>query len=96
MMIIANLKRLTNKLVKDKNNNVVILQFPNLPLIGWFVLILFAQFVPSGLLKTGFENLSSALLFVWAYLEITQGASYARRLLGVVVITVVISGYFRT
>jgi len=79
---------------KDKDDNVIIGQFPNLPLIGWFVCMVITLFIPLGFLKTGFYNLSNAFLFLWAYLEITQGVNYFRRLLGVIVMTIIITAYF--
>jgi len=50
--------------------------------------------VVSGHLKTGFELLGSAFLFTWAYLEITSGVTYFRRLLGVAAIAIVGFGFF--
>jgi len=34
----------------------------------------------------GFGFLASSFLFMWAYLELTQGASYFRRFLGLIVL----------
>ena len=82
------------KLFTDKNGKVVIFQPPNLPLIGWLVCMIVALLLPIGFLKNGFMNLSGAFLFLWAYQEITQGASYFRRSLGVVALLIVLSGYF--
>jgi hypothetical protein len=86
--------KIINKLFCDKNNNLVLWQFPNPPIIGWFVFMVVAYFIPSGILKTGFASLSSAFLFLWAYLEITQGVNYFRRLLGVIIMLAVVFGYF--
>jgi len=87
-----------NKLVKkfftDKNGKLVLGQPPNLPIIGWFVCMVVALILPVGFLKNGFMNLSTAFLFLWSYLEITQGASYFRRFLGVVVLSVVVGAFF--
>lgn len=89
------IKRLFDCLLRDKDGHVVVGQFPNLPLIGWFLFMIVANFIPAGWAKHGLENLSTAFLFVWAYLEITQGSSLLRRLLGVAVIATVLQGYFR-
>ncbi len=91
----TNFKRLANKLVRDKNNEIVWWQFPNPPLMGWFVFLVLAQVIAPGSLRTGLTQLSGGLLFVWAYLEITQGVTYFRRLLGVIVFLAVLVGYFR-
>ena len=96
MNMIATIKHLIDKIIRDKDNNVVLMQFPNPPLIGWLIFLIIAQFVPSGFFKIGFTNLSGGLLFVWSYLEITQGSSYARRLLGAVVMISVLLGFFQT
>jgi len=91
----TNFKHLVNKLVRDKNNKIVWWQFPNPPLMGWFVFLVLAQVVAPGPFRTGFAQLSGGFLFVWAYLEIIQGATYFRRLLGVAVLLAVLVGYFR-
>ena len=87
----------TNKtgFFKDKNGQFVIWQSPNIPIYGWIAFKLLSMLVASGYLKTGFENLSSAALFTWAYLEVYSGMSYFRRLLGVVVLVSIVIGYFR-
>ena len=88
------INKLVDKFFHDKNNNLVLWQFPNPSIICWFVFMLISYIIPSGILKTGFASLSSAFLFLWAYLEITQGVSYFRRFLGVIIILIVIFGYF--
>jgi hypothetical protein len=50
--------------------------------------------IPAGVINAGFANLSTAFLFTWAYLEITQGASYFRRVLGAVVLAGVLMSFF--
>ena len=91
----TNFKHLVNKLVRDKNNKIVWWQFPNPPLMGWFIFLVLAQIVAPGSLRTGFAQLSTGFLFVWAYLEITQGTTYFRRLLGGAILLAVLVGYFR-
>lgn len=80
---------------KDADGNVAIWQAPNIPLYGWFMFKVLAVVVAAGRLHSGFNLLSTALLFTWAYLEITSGVNYFRRLLGLIVITAIIVGYFR-
>lgn len=91
----ANFKHLVNKLVRDKNNTIVWWQFPNLPLMGWFVFFVLAQVVVPGPFRTGFAQLSGGFVFVWAYLEVTQGVTYLRRALGGVVLLAIMASYFR-
>lgn len=80
---------------KDKHGHIVLWQWPNLPIYGWIIFKLLALVVASGQLKTGCEELSVAFLFVWAFLEITQGVNYFRKLLGLVVLLGIIASYFR-
>jgi hypothetical protein len=89
------IKQLVNTFIRDKNGVIVLWQFPNVPLIGWFVCLVVGYLIPSGPLKNGFEHLSGAFLFVWAYLEITQGTTYLRRSLGVAVLLIILAGFFR-
>ncbi len=88
------LESFINKFFKDKNNKIVLFQPPNIPIIGWFVFMVISLLLPSGSMEAGFANISKAFLFLWAYMEITDGASYFRRFLGVVVILLVIKSYF--
>jgi hypothetical protein len=89
-----HIKRIINKFLQDKNGVVVLIQPPNLPIVGWFVFMVVGTTLSDTLLKKGFIALSGAFLFVWAYLEITQGVTYLRRLLGVVIVVVIIVSYF--
>ncbi len=79
---------------KDSNGRWAIVQFPNPLLITWlfFMFILVASSDDS--LKGGVQQLASALLLVWAYLEVTTGDSNFRKLLGGIVLLIVMYGYF--
>ncbi len=89
-----NIRQLAHAFIRDKNNNVAIWQYPNPPIIGWFVCAVAAHFFRMGNLHTGLATLGTTLLFVWAYLEISQGASYFRRVLGLVVALTIAVRYF--
>ncbi len=93
--MLTKTKRLANQFIRDKNNHVVVGQFPNVPLLGWFVCMIISHVISPGFLKTGLADLSIAFLFTWAYLEIAQGATYFRRLLGIIVMITVLVSYFR-
>lgn len=69
------------------------MQRPNLPIILWFIFLVAGRVLDGGHLGNGVEFLSSAALVVWAYLEITEGASYFRRSLGAVIMAAVIVGH---
>jgi uncharacterized membrane protein YecN with MAPEG domain len=89
-----NIQHLINKSIRDKNNRVAIWQRPNLLIIGWFICAAASHLLHAKSLHSGFANLSSAFLFAWAYLEVAQGASYFRRLLGAVVFITIVVHYF--
>lgn len=89
-----SVQRLINTFVRGKNNKVVIWQRPNLPILGWFACTIAAHLIHGQRWHTGFSSLATALLSVWAYLEITQGASYFRRFLGLLVATAIVAHYF--
>lgn len=44
-----NMQRLANKFVRDTHNNVVIWQYPNPPIIAWFICAVAAHFFRSGI-----------------------------------------------
>lgn len=80
---------------KDDKGHVVLFSWPNIPLASWILFNLLSFLVSAGHTKTGFETLSTAALFTWAYLEITSGVSYFRRVLGAVVMYAVVVGFFK-
>jgi hypothetical protein len=57
--------------------------------------LVISHLIPAGVMKAGFASLSAAFLFTWAYLEITEGASYFRRALGAVVLASVLMSFLR-
>ncbi len=71
---------------KDSDGKIVIWQRPNIPLIGWLAFAVAAFFIKTAPWQNLFSYLSFGFLFTWAWLEITQGKSYFRRALGVVVL----------
>jgi hypothetical protein len=64
------------------DGRVVIAQPPNLPIAAWALTGLAALFVPDGRLQAALSFFSAAFLFTWAYLELTQGDSPFRRVMG--------------
>ena len=79
---------------RDADGRVVVVQFPNIPLAGWLLFALLGRVADSVWWKNGTSGVSTAFLFVWAYLELMQGVNYFRRLLGLCVLAVVAAGYF--
>jgi hypothetical protein len=86
--------KVISKFFKDKNGRTVIWQAPNLPIYGW-VLFKILSLTTQSNLGDGFSQISNAFLFVWAYLELTQGANYFRRILGAIVIVLLSLNYFK-
>jgi hypothetical protein len=80
---------------KDKHGRIVLFQVPNALVCAWIFFKVISLLLPGGRLKSGSAELGTAFLFVWAYFEITQGVNYFRRLLGLVVLVVIIVGFFR-
>ena len=79
---------------KDDEGRIVLWQSPSIPLYGWIVFQVLAQLLSKGHLKNGCEQLSMALLYTWAYLEVMQGVNYFRRLLGLIVLVALVISYF--
>ncbi|MDB5177851.1 MAG: hypothetical protein JWO61_234 [Candidatus Saccharibacteria bacterium] len=79
---------------KDKNDKWAIIAFPNVLLTAWLVATILNMFIHDGKVHSDLSLLGGAILFAWAYLELTQGASYFRRLLGAIILLAVIMGYF--
>jgi hypothetical protein len=69
---------------KDANGKQAVWQFPNPPIIIWLVATLLRHFVEQGPLVRLLDIVAFGAIITWAYLEIVQGDSYFRRLLGMV------------
>lgn len=82
------------KFSQDKDGNTVLWQWPNPPVIGWAFFRVLAHLASTPRLRSGFDFIAEVFLFTWAYLEITQGTSYFRRLLGILIMIVILAGYF--
>jgi len=75
---------------KDKQGKWGIIQFPNVLLSIWIILLLVNFLTNNQPLKL----LQSAVLFAWAYNELTRGLSYFRKSLGAIILLVVTVGFF--
>ena len=80
---------------KNKQGQIVIWQWPNTAIYGWLVFLLLSNIFNKGIAHNGFSLLSKVSIFTWAYLEVTQGASYFRRLLGLIITVLLVFSYFR-
>lgn len=88
-------KVLPAKFYKDGKGRVALWQSPNVLLYGWLAFKVISMILSESRFKTGFEKLSMAALFTWAYLEITSGVNYFRRSLGAIVMIMLVFGYFK-
>lgn len=94
---------MTKKLTKqvrdfcsDSNGRLVLAQSPNLPIVGWMGFTFASILTTNQQLKVGFRLIGTALLFTWAYLEVTEGGSNFRKLLGALVMLFTILSLLRT
>jgi len=80
---------------KDKQGRIILFQAPNSPLIGWFIFTIFNLLWSSDQQKIHdlFGILSFGFIFTWAWLEITDGVNYFRRVLGLLVLIIAIWFY---
>ena len=92
--MVSRFQKILEKTFKDKKGNVVIAQRPNTLIVVWLVLSIFSRISSFGNLRAGLILTAGAALFAWAYLEITTGVNYFRKLLGTIVLAVIVIGYF--
>jgi hypothetical protein len=84
-------KKFIDKCFKDGDGRVVLAQSPNVPIIAYFVLQVL-RLALSGLptIDHILQVLAFGMIFVWSWLELTQGVNYFRRALGLIVLVVVV------
>ena len=82
---------LFDRLFRDSTGEIVIMQSPNLPIIVWVSATLLKFFFKTGQTKVALDILAFVSLLYWSFLEITQGADYFRRDLGVIVLIALIT-----
>lgn len=81
----TQMKTALDWLIRGKDGKIYLAQFPNPPIIGWFVFLIASNIASNHTFKTGFTSLSIGFLAIWAYLEVTQGSSRFRQILGIIV-----------
>jgi hypothetical protein len=79
---------------RNSAGKIVTIQRPNGPLMVWIILEAISVAVHRQPLKKDIGLVSMASLAVFAYLEITDGVNYFRRLLGLAVMIAVVVGFF--
>ncbi len=83
-------KTFVDKCFKDKRGKLVLAQKPNVPLWGWIISTVLSYVFSKGKVHNLFQIMAFGSLFAWAYLEITSGINYFRRVLGAIVLIVII------
>lgn len=76
---------LFDKTFRDSEGNIVIAQWPNLPLIVAIASSLLTLVFDSGNLYQLADAIAFGSWFTWGWLEIFDGVNYFRRALGLVV-----------
>ena len=84
-----------DKFIRDKDGEVVIWQFPNIPLWSWIIFTLLAMVITHGRGHNFSTKLAQASLFTWAFMELHSGKSLFRRVLGGVVLIIIVVGFFK-
>lgn len=89
-----NVKKFVDWLICGPDGKVHVVQFPNFPIIAWFVCMVIANILHAGTARSGFSILSLIFLAIWSYEEITQGESRLRQLFGIAIAIVIIVDVF--
>lgn len=82
------------RMFENAEGKIILAQVPNVPLIGWIVFSILTQINILQEYSTGFSMLSRAFLFVWSYLELTEGVNSFRKILGLGVMCVLLVSFF--
>ncbi len=82
------------KNLKDDAGRIVIWQTPNYLLSGWILSKVATVMLDNSRLDTGFSQLGTALLFAWAYLEMSKGVNLFRKTLGTIILGLIIASFF--
>jgi hypothetical protein len=88
------MNNIMSKLFKTSEGKYVFAQFPNIPLFGWGIFLGLSFLPVEDSIKQSLAILSQMFLFVWAYLEATQGVNLFRKLLGIFFIAYIIINIF--
>lgn len=76
---------------KNKEGKWTVIQWPNILLSAWLLLLVVNYFYHN----QGLRHFQGAVLFAWAYNELTQGESRFRKILGGVVVAIVSISFFK-
>lgn len=91
----TKLKHIIKHFFKDKDGKWAIIEFPNVILTIWLVLVIINIIITDVGLTRSLEQLSRAALFTWAYIELTRGSSYFRQTFGALVLFMLLISFFK-
>jgi hypothetical protein len=77
---------LLNRVFRNNEGKIIIIQKPNLPIFIWTLTSLLKLVFTTGRINLGLEMIAFASLFSWAWGELFEGVNYFRRGLGLLVI----------
>lgn len=85
----------TDRWFHDEAGRLVVFQRPNPPLIVWLAARLAGLVVKSGWALEVVDAVGFGALFTWAWLEVSDGSSRFRRVLGGIVMVGLVAGRVR-
>jgi hypothetical protein len=77
---------LFDKIFRDSQGTVIIVQPPNLPIWIWVASTSLKFVLTRGPIFEGLDAIAFGSLFTWAWLELFEGVNYFRRALGAIVL----------
>lgn len=80
-----------DKFFRDSNGRIVIVQWPNAPLLFFFGAKLLAHVAKATAWRASFLIVAYLSLATWSLLEIFSGVNYFRRALGLVVLIICVT-----
>jgi hypothetical protein len=86
------MKKLIDRIFKDKDGKWAIWQTPNLAVILWLVFRVIGGLVDQETIRQFSDVAAFGFSFAWAWNEIISGSSYFRRALGLVILAFIIKG----
>lgn len=86
-------RRFLDRVYKDTDGKIVIVQFPNLPISTWLICTLINRLLPGSSVSPLLTFVGTGALFTWAWLELFNGVTYVRRLLGLIVLMALLQSH---
>jgi len=78
-----------NRLFYDQQNQLVLIQWPNIPLLIWLIGTIVVR-LTTGTTQLLLSTVATTSLTIWAVLEMISGVNYFRKCLGIVIFMYII------